>query len=501
MFIMGRRGSSKAIFRVYFTCILFLPFFAHAETDYKLIKGEVTGINEKTIQIDTEETLKPGEKISLVRDGKTTVVCEVVKIQGNSVIAEILEQIGEPDFDDTIMKAVDVKPPAEEKPKEPTPKVKPEETKPEEKKEAVTSEPKNVDEALSNISPPQFPKPVGYLNDFADVVDSNKKQEIEGLLTSIEKKATAEVAIVTVPKCAPMDSYTYRTELFKEWGIGKKGKDNGLLLLLCLDEKRVEIEVGYGLENVITESIAREVLDNYITPDFKQGNFGEGFLRGAQVIASKILGNGNDEQGSYGVNEYLFKLGIDNFKNGQYKDAKEYLVQFINENPESSNIAEARWYVGRCNLELKQYENALNNFKIAVALKPHESKYKESLSYAASTTKNNITKTSPVTEKTTKKKIQAPGYLEKDMVQACFKYRKAVQKYNAIEQKIKLSTSYGDAQKWANTLREHVSYVLLPVTREWEQAVKDYLSTHNGWNLKEVAMKYGFSDIFPQLFY
>lgn len=137
----------------------------------------------------------------------------------------------------------------------------------------------------------KFPKPTGYVNDFAGVIDDGKQREMETLLHDVETKTTAEVAVVTVPKCAPMDSFTYRTELFKEWGIGKKGKDNGLLLLLCLEERRIEIEVGYGLEGVITDSIAGEILDKYVTPDFKQGNYGAGFLRGAQVIASKILGS------------------------------------------------------------------------------------------------------------------------------------------------------------------------------------------------------------------
>ncbi len=141
------------------------------------------------------------------------------------------------------------------------------------------------------VSARQFPKPVGYVNDFANVIDSGKKQEIEDLLKTIEKKTTSEIAIVTVSKCAPMDSFTYRTELFKEWGIGKKGKDNGLLLLLCLEERRIEIEVGYGLEATITDGVAGEVLDKYMKPDFKEGKFGDGFLNGAQAIASKILGS------------------------------------------------------------------------------------------------------------------------------------------------------------------------------------------------------------------
>lgn len=153
--IVGRKTIARSLFETFFFCFLFLLLPAHAETEYKPVKGEITGINEKTIQIDTEEPLKPGEKISLVRDGKTTAVCEVVKIQGNSVIAEILEQIGEPDFDDTIMTVVEVKPPAEEKPKEPTTETKPE-TKTETKSEE-TKQPENV-KPETPVTPPEAQK-------------------------------------------------------------------------------------------------------------------------------------------------------------------------------------------------------------------------------------------------------------------------------------------------------------------------------------------------------
>lgn len=136
----------------------------------------------------------------------------------------------------------------------------------------------------------KFPKATGYVNDFADVIPAAQQDEIESLLRRVEKKTTAEIVLVSVKECAPMDSFTYRQQLFQEWGIGKAKKDNGLLLLLCLKERRIEIEVGYGLEGVITDGIAGEVLDKYVRPDFKLGNFGDGFLRGTQAIASRMLG-------------------------------------------------------------------------------------------------------------------------------------------------------------------------------------------------------------------
>lgn len=156
--------------------------------------------------------------------------------------------------------------------------------------DAYTSESEATqDEQAEDV---KFPKPDGYVNDFADVIPSDTEREIKSLLRRVEKETTAEIAVVSVKRCAPMDSFTYRQELFQEWGIGKKGKDNGLLLLLCLSERRIEIEVGYGLEEIITDGVAGEILDKYVKPAFKDGRFGDGFLLGTQVIASKILNAG-----------------------------------------------------------------------------------------------------------------------------------------------------------------------------------------------------------------
>ncbi len=87
---------------LFLVVLFFPPLPAHSETDYKLIKGEVTGINGKTIQFETQEVLSVGDNLTLVRGGETVAMCEVVKIKGSTVTAEILEQTMEPDFDDTV---------------------------------------------------------------------------------------------------------------------------------------------------------------------------------------------------------------------------------------------------------------------------------------------------------------------------------------------------------------------------------------------------------------
>ncbi len=139
--------------------------------------------------------------------------------------------------------------------------------------------------AIQRIDLPNY---TGFVNDFAGVIEPPYKEKLEGLCSELEKKTTAELAIATVKTVSPLDSKMYAVKLFEKWKIGKKGKDNGVLMLLAMDERRVEIEVGYGLEGVITDGTAGEILDKYVVPRLKEGKFGEGLYYGAEAIASRI---------------------------------------------------------------------------------------------------------------------------------------------------------------------------------------------------------------------
>jgi len=144
---------------------------------------------------------------------------------------------------------------------------------------------------------PVYPDYSGFVNDFAGVIDSATSQKLESLCRALEKKTSAELAIATVRTVAPLDSKEYAVKLFEKWKIGKKGKDNGILMLLAMEERRVEVEVGYGLEGVINDAKAGEILDRYVVPFFKQGKFGEGLYNGAEAIAAEIAAASKAELG------------------------------------------------------------------------------------------------------------------------------------------------------------------------------------------------------------
>ena len=133
-----------------------------------------------------------------------------------------------------------------------------------------------------------FPQPVGYVNDFAHLLSSSDVARLTGLITELERKTTSEIAIVTLASIPGGDIESYAVGLFEAWGIGKKGEDNGLLILAGVGERLIRIEVGYGLEGIITDGLAGEVIRQKIAPNFQRGEFGEGLFNGTAALANLI---------------------------------------------------------------------------------------------------------------------------------------------------------------------------------------------------------------------
>ncbi len=139
----------------------------------------------------------------------------------------------------------------------------------------------------------KFPQPKGYVNDFAGIINPADARELDAQLKALEDRTTAQIAVVTVPDLGDYaDVDEYASELFKAWGIGQKGQDNGVLVLLALKEHRIKIEVGYGLEGAITDGTAGEIIRNVMAPFFKAGQFGQGLIAGTQALAERIPPSG-----------------------------------------------------------------------------------------------------------------------------------------------------------------------------------------------------------------
>ncbi len=131
-------------------------------------------------------------------------------------------------------------------------------------------------------------KATDYVNDFAHVLDQNTIAQMDDICHQIEVKAHAQIAVVTIHSLDGSDIESYAVDLFHQWGVGSKSKDTGVLILYAIDDHRARIEVGYGLEPILTDgkvtSFQREAI-----PLMRSGNYSQALLlvttRVANVIA------------------------------------------------------------------------------------------------------------------------------------------------------------------------------------------------------------------------
>ncbi len=141
---------------------------------------------------------------------------------------------------------------------------------------------------LSVAHSAEIPKPVGYVNDFAHILNSQTKKKLERLVLEIKQKTGIEFAIVTINSTNGDDIFDYSMNMFQKWGIGQKGKDNGLLFLVDVKDRKLRINTGYGLEGILPDGLLGRIRDKYIIPYFKKGDYNKGILNGAMAIASVI---------------------------------------------------------------------------------------------------------------------------------------------------------------------------------------------------------------------
>lgn len=140
---------------------------------------------------------------------------------------------------------------------------------------------------------PSIPKPAGYVSDTAGIM-GEWAAKTETLCGEIERQTTSEVAVLTVRTTAPLEAQQYAQQVFDRWKIGKKGKDNGVLILVAVDDRKMWIATGYGVEGVLPDGKVGDIRDRILRPKFRQSRYGEGIFLGVKAIGS-ILGGGNAE--------------------------------------------------------------------------------------------------------------------------------------------------------------------------------------------------------------
>lgn len=134
----------------------------------------------------------------------------------------------------------------------------------------------------------EFPALTGRVVDDAGVMDATTREALRARLQSFEEKTGDQLIVVTVKSLNGSAVEDYSNRLFRHWRIGEKGRNNGVLLLHAPNERKIHIEVGYGLEGTLTDAISKLILANAVAPRFKAGDFNGGMTRGVDDII-KVL--------------------------------------------------------------------------------------------------------------------------------------------------------------------------------------------------------------------
>ncbi len=139
-------------------------------------------------------------------------------------------------------------------------------------------------------STPEFPELSGRVVDKAGMLSPTTESQITQMLQAHEQGTTEQVVVVTLPDLQGYAIEDFGYQLGRHWGIGQKGEDNGALLIVAQQERKIRIEVGYGLEGRLTDAASATIINQIMTPAFKQSQFEQGVLNGAAAMVNVLGG-------------------------------------------------------------------------------------------------------------------------------------------------------------------------------------------------------------------
>ena len=163
-------------------------------------------------------------------------------------------------------------------------------------------------------------KPHSYVLDTASMLDQDTKTSLEQNLNQFEKETGNEIAVVTIPSLDGDTIENIAQEIFTKWGIGKKGTNNGVLLLIAKNDHKLRIHVGYGLEPSLTDITASNIINDKIVPSFKADKFAQGIVNGVNAIEAVIK---NPDQ--VVEESFIDSLGLDKYHLFYYGGVTFYL--------------------------------------------------------------------------------------------------------------------------------------------------------------------------------
>ena len=132
---------------------------------------------------------------------------------------------------------------------------------------------------------PAYPEPTGFVVDAAGLLREDTRTRIESICQELSDKTGVQLAVALVPSIAPLEIEDYAVRLFKKWGVGRKKEDDGVLFVLAKKERRVRIEVGYGMEPLLPDGRVGGILRSVVVPRLRQDEWDGGVLAGVEALA------------------------------------------------------------------------------------------------------------------------------------------------------------------------------------------------------------------------
>jgi uncharacterized protein len=134
------------------------------------------------------------------------------------------------------------------------------------------------------------PQPEGRVNDYTSTLTASQIQSLERSLAEFERETTNQIAVLLIPTLGEDSLEDYSIRLAEKWQIGHKDRDNGVILLVVMQDRKIRIEVGYGLEGALPDSLSGDIIRQVIAPRFRQGKFYEGIRAGTMAIMAATKG-------------------------------------------------------------------------------------------------------------------------------------------------------------------------------------------------------------------
>lgn len=137
---------------------------------------------------------------------------------------------------------------------------------------------------------PDKPSPERLVNDFADILSHGQERKLERKLVAYDDSTSTQITVVIVDTTGREDIDLYAAELAEEWGVGQKGKDNGLIILVAYKDREMSIQTGYGIESTLTDALAKRIIEQDILPFFKNDDYYKGLDSGTTQIIKVLSG-------------------------------------------------------------------------------------------------------------------------------------------------------------------------------------------------------------------